>query len=377
MKKFLLAAVAAVWCSAAFAQQAPSIPFDASEPLKLPDGMYFGEVAGVAMNSKKHVYVYTRTGTQGSAINEGQRAQLFEFGPDGNFIQEVGKGLYSMAWAHSVRIDRDDNVWLVDNGSDLIVSLTPDYKRRMVLGRRPEAVGSRHPRPPEPAGTPVPPARPGYFNEPTDVAWDQQGNIFISDGYRNTNVHKFDKDGNIVKLVGGPGPGPLQFRTPHGIAVDKQGNVYVADRGNGRVQVLDNNLNFVREIKHKTAIPKDYVSPIPDFGGEGRGGPRTQADENSPAVNSMWPNTLCITPGNNGEQQYLYTHDMFPGYLQKWSLDGKLLGEVRLGAGRKIGQVGWIHALSCVAENEIWVGELLNWRVQRLMLKPGSPTAKR
>jgi hypothetical protein len=238
-----------------------------------------------------------------------------------------------------------------------------------VLGRRDEAVGARTPRPPAEPGAPVRPARPGYFYEPTDVAWDQQGNIFVSDGYKNTNVHKFDKDGHNGKLVGSPGSGPLQFRTPHGIAVDKKGLVYVADRGNGRIQVLDNDLNFVREIKYQTAIPKDYVSLIPDFGGEGRGGLKTQADEKS-SVWSMWPNTLCITPGNNGEQQYIYAHDMIPGHIQKFTLDGKLIGVVRAGAGRRIGQVGWIHALACVSENELWIGELLNWRVQKLVLKP-------
>jgi len=366
---FALLAVAAFTPATAAQQQVPSIPFDATEPLKLPIDVYFGEVAGVALNSKRHVFVYTRTNTQGASITEGQRAQLFEFGPDGEFVKEIGRGLYSMAWAHSVRIDKQDNIWLVDNGSDEIVELGADYRKKMVLGRREESVGARNPRPPVAPGTPVRPARPGYFNEPTDVAWDLQGNIFISDGYRNTNVHKFDKDGNNVKLVGGPGGEPLQFKTPHGIAVDKKGMVYVADRGNGRIQVLDNNLNFVREMKYQTSMPKDYVSPLPDFGGDGRGGSQTQADANSP-VWSLWPNTICITPGDNGEEQYIYTHDMFPGYLQKFSLDGKLLGEVRAGAGRKVGQVGWIHALACVSENEVWVGELLNWRVQKFVLHP-------
>jgi len=377
MKKLAFTMLLALLSTGAQAQTVPSIPFDATEPLKMPPDLYLGEVAGVALNSKRHVFVYTRTGHEASSITTGRRAQLFEFGPDGAFIKEIGKSLYSMAWAHVVRIDKDDNIWLVDAGSDQVVKLGPDYRNKLVLGRRDEAVAARFPRPPVPAGTPAPPARPGYFSEPTDVAFDLQGNIFVSDGYKNSNVHKFDKDGNNVKLVGARGSEALQFKTPHGIAADNKGMVYVADRQNGRVQVLDNNLNFVREIKYQVQLPADYVSPIPDFGGVGRdpNNIRTQADEHSP-VTTFWPNMICITPGNNGEQQYIYTSDMLPGYIQKFSLDGELLGEVRVGAGRKVGQVGWIHGLACVSENEIWVGELLNWRVQKLVLHPERATKR-
>jgi DNA-binding beta-propeller fold protein YncE len=207
-------------------------------------------------------------------------------------------------------------------------------------------------------GQPPPPPRPGYFFEPTDVAWDAQGNIFISDGYQNSTVHKFDKDGNIVKMVGtARGSGPGQFSTPHAIAVDARGNVYVADRSNARIQVLDNDLNYVREIKYDPPQPAGYVSPIPDFGKKADG-----------RYNTLWPNTLCITPGAT---QYIYANSMLPGQIQKITLDGKVVGQFGT-AGRKLGQFGWVHAISCVAENEIWTGELLNWRVQKFMLKPGA-----
>jgi hypothetical protein len=211
----------------------------------------------------------------------------------------------------------------------------------------------------------VPPPRPGYFYEPTDVAFDAQGNIFVSDGYQNSSVHKFDKDGHIVKLAGAErGSGPGQFSTPHGIAVDNAGNVYVADRSNARIQILDNDLNYKGEIKFMPQTPKGYVAPIPAFG--------TRPDG---TYNPLWPNTLCITPGST---QYIYTHSMIPGQIQKFSLDGKLVGQLGT-AGRKIGQFGWIHALHCASENELWVGELLNWRVQKLVLRPagGSTTASR
>src|SRR5580765_4565021 len=186
---------------------------------------------------------------------------------NGTFLNELARNLYSKAWAHAVRVDKEDNIWLVDNGSDEIVKLSPDYKVRLILGRRNEAVGERTRRAGMNPGQPVPPPRPGYFFEPTDVAWDAQGNIFISDGYQNSTVHKFDKDGNIVKEIGTKrGGGPGEFSTPHGIAVDNQGNVYVADRSNGRIQVLDNNLNYLREIKYDPPQSPGWISPIPEFG---------------------------------------------------------------------------------------------------------------
>ena len=88
----------------------------------------------------------------------------------------------------------------------------------------------------------------GTFNRETDMAWDPQDNIYVSDGYGNSRIVKIAKDGTWVKAVGTHGSGPDQFNTPHGIATDAQGNVYVADRGNSRIQVYDTDLNFKKTI---------------------------------------------------------------------------------------------------------------------------------
>src|SRR4029079_11391018 len=107
----------------AFAQQtAPEIPFD-SVPnfLKLPAGMNFGEVPGVAVNSKGHVFVFTRSNSAGGPAYAPTAAQLLEFDQNGNFVREVGKGLYGWSFAHSVRIDKDDNIWAIDKGSDMVI----------------------------------------------------------------------------------------------------------------------------------------------------------------------------------------------------------------------------------------------------------------
>ena len=166
--------------------------------------------------------------------------------PNGHFVREIGKNLYAWSFAHTVRVDRDDNIWCTDKGSDLVVKFSPEGKVLMVLGRKQEASDEdtaplKHPKPPLPAED-------GRFRQVTDVTWDPAGNIFISDGYINSRVAKVDKDGNWVKSWGTRGDKPGEFNTPHSIAADAQGNIYVADRFNRRIQVFDGNGKFLRAI---------------------------------------------------------------------------------------------------------------------------------
>ena len=125
--------------AAAWAADVPEIPFD-SVPnfLKLPPDMYFGEVSGVAVNSKKHIFVYNRGNTTGPAYGA-TASQLLEFGPDGKFIREIGKNLYAWSFAHDVRVDKDDNIWAIDKGSDMIIRFNPEGRVTMVFGRKKEA----------------------------------------------------------------------------------------------------------------------------------------------------------------------------------------------------------------------------------------------
>src|SRR5215217_972080 len=157
----------------ATAQNVPEIPYE-SVPnfIKLPPGLYLGEAIGVATNSKGHVFVYTRSAN----------TRLFEFDQNGTFVREVGEGAYNFEFAHSVRVDSQDNIWVVDEGTNTVVRFNPEGHITMVLGRRPPAVlGMPQAPPPQPA----PPAAKYTFGRPTDVAWDPQGNIFVSDGYVN------------------------------------------------------------------------------------------------------------------------------------------------------------------------------------------------
>jgi DNA-binding beta-propeller fold protein YncE len=328
MKRFafaVLMCLAVPLLAAGQDQAVPEIPYEsAPNLLQLPGGLYLGEAAGVAVNSKGHIFVYTRSG----------ETRLLEFAADGKFVREIGRGLYGFAFAHTVRIDKSDNIWATDEGSNMVIVFNPAGQVIMLFGRKPEAVEGA---PPPPGVTPPPPP-PAFatfahrlFNRPTDVAWDPNGNSFIADGYNNSRVVKFDKDGNWVKEWGKRGTGQGEFHTVHAIATDAKGNVYVGDRENNRIQVFDNDGNFLKQF-----------------------------------TNAGAPWTVCITPG---PKQVLYTSDSTNGRIYKLDLDGNILGAFGK-PGKLLGQFGWVHEISCPSENTLFVAELLNWRVQKLILHP-------
>jgi hypothetical protein len=377
---FVLAAVIVFCARPLFAQVAvKEIPFDsAPNLLKLPDNVVMGEAVGVATNSKGHIFVYTRDGllayTVGSSrqFGRGAAARLYEFDEKGNFIREIGKGTYAQAFAHTVRVDPQDNIWMVDEGSNMIVKFSPEGRVLMTLGRKPEdfsgipgpvkegessggisggAIERQLLLSTRPGGMPPAAATPAggggeglglgpfaMFNRETDVAWDAAGNIFVSDGYNNKRIVKFDKDGKFLKDFGSRGHGPGQFEDVHTIQVDHQGNVYVGDRANKRLSVFDNDGNY------KTG----YIN-----------------------VGSPW--AICITPG---QHQYLYssnstgTTDMNDnGEIYKMELDGRILGKFGKG-GKQMKEFMAVHELDCRTDNEVYAGEISNWRVQKLTLHP-------
>jgi hypothetical protein len=318
---------------------APEIAFDSTPGfLKLPTGLYLGEAMGVTRNSKGNVFVYTRSG---------EASRLFEFDSKGTFIREIGKGLYGFQMAHAVRIDPQDNIWVVDEGTDMVIKFTPDGRVAMTMGRRPEFGGGLRATPP---GNAAPPAATPYrFGRPTDVAWDAAGNIFVADGYTNSRVVKYDKDGRFIKEIGTKGSGPGQFNTPHSIQTDANGNVYVADRGNRRIQVLSNDL----------VVKTEYDN-----------------------VGAPW--ALCITPGPH---QYLYSSNSNPdnqnalanavsGEIYKMELDGTVLGKFGK-AGTQLKEFTTVHAMDCRNDNDLLTAEITGWRVQKLALHPQTQTSSK
>jgi sugar lactone lactonase YvrE len=245
-----------------------------------------------------------------------------------------------------VRVDKDDNIWTVDEGTNMVTKFSPDGKLLMVLGRRPPAVAGVLAAPP---GANVP-AQKYIFCRPTDVGWDPQGNIFVSDGYCNNRVVKYDKNGRFLAQAGSEkaGKGLGEFNLPHGLQVDGQGNVWVADRSNFRYQVLDNNLKPIREITN---------------------------------LGVGW--TACIS---SGAHQYAYLSNSNPngnlpgswditGEIYKTELDGTVLGKFghpgKLAPGFQV-----VHMMDCRNPNEIITGEIESWRVQKLVLQSTASKAK-
>ena len=342
-----------------FAQQpnnsnAPVIPF-VSVPnyLKYSPEMNLGETLAVAENSMGHLIVLNHPGTATSGPLYGNATtQLLEFDNNGNFVREIGQGVYGLGYSHSVRFDKYDNVWVVDKGTNAVIKFDPAGYVTLNLGRRPEGyephehISAREARHAD-----------GYFNGPTDVGWDADDNIYISDGYVNSRIAKFDKHGNWIKSWGTYGREPGQFRLPHNMQVDRDGNVYVADRSNRRIQVFDSDGNLLR-IMHLNAPYDKTRHPV--LGSLGPNRP----DETAP-----W--TLCIS---NGPTQYLFASDQEPGRVYKMTLDGKILGMFGE-SGRQLGQFNWAHGISCRSEDTLYIADMNNWRVQKILLNQTATTS--
>jgi sugar lactone lactonase YvrE len=318
--------------------QAPEIRYDSvPNALQLPANIYLGEVGGVATNSRGDIFVYTRTGhptiTLGTArpfAHGGSR--LFQFDRNGKFVREMGKDSYGFMFAAQVRVDPNDNIWVVDQMTNMVMKYDPQDRVAMLLGRKAEAVNvPARAIEGDGAGQPT-----DLFNRPTDVAWDAAGNIFVADGLANARIAKFDKDGKFVKSWGKKGSANGQFANVRSIAVDAQGNVYAADGGNKRIQVFDNDGNF------KTAF-----------------------------TNVGNAQALCITKGSS---PVLYASNSNPpndidrdGEIYRMSLDGTMTGKFGR-AGKLLKEFGTVNAIDCRTENTLYVAEIGNLRVQKLVL---------
>jgi hypothetical protein len=297
-------------------------------PLTIP-GHTIGETEGVSKNSKGHLFVYSRTGTGGSSRG-GTAAELFEFDENLKFVKLWGPDNYAASFAHAVRVDKYDNVWMVDEGSNMIVKFDPAGMVKMVFGRKPEAIDffERFVERGEKDTDRYPAGTMGTFNRETDVAWDAQDNIFVSDGYNNSRVVKIAKDGTWIKALGTHGSGQDQFSTVHGIAVDAQANlVYVADRGNNRIQVYDTDLNFKKTIT---------------------------------GIGAPW--SIQVTP------KYIYSGDGTGKIYQLDRTSGKLLGWAQTGLG--YGQTTClIHSLHAESDNVLYRGSCSEWDIEKITIK--------
>src|SRR5947207_3964939 len=357
----------------------PELAYDVQiEPLKLPGNLNFGEVAGIASNSKGDLFVYTRTGHPTLSLGSARPfahggSRMFRFDKTGKYVGEIGQGSYAMLFAEKVKVDPQDNIWVVDQMASTIMEFDSEGRLVMLLGRKAESerVPLNLPPPPPPAGgggrgagaaqgggaapdaeggggrgRGGPPGAGGQqdvFNRPTDVAWDAAGNIYIADGLGNNNrIAKFDKNGKFVKSWGSTGTANGQFRQPRSIVIDAQGLVYVADAGNRRIQVFDADGNY------KTRF-----------------------------LNVGTPRAICIT---QGPRQVMYVSNSNPpedidvaGNIYKVDLTGKLLGTFGH-AGRLAKEFHAVNQLECRTENELWAAEVGNWRVSKITLRGTAST---
>jgi hypothetical protein len=367
MKRLIQFAIVASWAvgTSVGAQSVPDIAFDAkADVISLPA---YGEVAGIATNSKGEIFIYARTGHPVATLGDERtfyhgNARLFQFDANGKFIREIGQGTYAFDFAQQVRVDPQDNIWAVDAGSNVLTKFDSQGRLLGVIGRKPEAIsvrqgpGVRARLVDDDSSVAAPTGGPGggggggaanrppgsgtqseVFNRPADIAFDKQGNVYIADGMgTNNRIAVFNRDSNWVRGWGQTGSGQGEFNKIRGIVTDTNGNVYVADSGNNRIQVFDNQGTFKSQI---TGIGS--------------------------------PQAICIT---SSSPQYLYSSNsndaesMDNGEIYKVSLDGKVVGKFGK-AGKVPGEFGMVNSLDCRAENTLWVGEVWNWRASKVTLK--------
>jgi DNA-binding beta-propeller fold protein YncE len=279
---------------------------------KLPPGMEFNaDVAAVGVDKHDNVY----------AFNRGKHPMCV-FDREGNLLRTWGEGIYPRA--HGVFMAPDDTIWLTDDGDHTVRQCTLDGKILLTIGV---------------PGKPAPYMSGDPFHRCTHTAMSPQGDLYVSDGYGNSRVHKFSPNGKLLFSWGSPGTDPGQFNIAHNICCDPDGWVYVADRENHRVQVFDGNGKYETQwnnmhrasglcMETGTRTPRFYVGEIgPDM-----------------AVNIDLPG--C------GPRVSIYTHK------------GELLA--RLGhehAGLATGQFISPHGLAVDSRGDIYVGEVsfTNW----------------
>ena len=259
----------------------------------LPAGWNFGEVAGIEADSRGHVFIFHR-GTH----------PLMEFDARGSFVRSWLDDMITRA--HSVRVDRESNIWIVDVGAHVVFKMNPQGRVIMVLGRRGQAGTTET-----------------SFNQPADVAFAPNGDFYVADGYGNSRVVKFNREGKYLLEWGKKGTAPGEFNLPHAVVLDPRGRVLVSDRENRRIQIFDPTGKFLAQWNGVGSI--SGLDLTPDGKLLAAGGAR----------------------------------------LVLLDLDGRVVGSVAP-AGRLAGEVSAAHGVAAGPHGEVYVAEL-NWRAQKFI----------
>ncbi len=283
---------------------------------KLPDGWTYKEVAAVGVDRRDQVYLFTR----------GEHPVIV-FDREGNFLRSWGEGVFKRA--HGVTMGPDDTIYLTDDGDHTVRKCTLDGKILLTLGI---------------PGKPAPYQGGEPFNRCTHVALSPKNEIYVSDGYGNSRVHKYSPDGKLLFSWGEPGTDPGQFNIVHNIVSDRDGYVYVADRENHRIQVFDGSGKFIDQWHNMHRPCALYM----DSGRE----PLCYLGELGP---SMGVNKDCPNLGPR---------------LSILSKEGKILarlGDIR--PGEAPGQFIAPHGLALDSRGDLYVGEV-SWTIAGQHLKP-------
>jgi len=203
---------------------------------KLPEGRSWGSTAGVDVDRHGNIWVAERCGANSCA--DSNLTPILEFDPSGKLLNTFGQGMF--LFPHGLTVDKDGNIWVTDGrGADgkghQVFKFSPDGRVLMTLGKAGVAGDG-----------------PDTFNQPSAVAIASNGNIFVADGHggnSNARIVKFTKDGKFIKTWGKKGTGPGEFDIPHCLAFDSKGRLFVGDRNNNRIQIFDQEGNYIAEWK--------------------------------------------------------------------------------------------------------------------------------
>jgi DNA-binding beta-propeller fold protein YncE len=275
---------------------------------QLPQGWNFGECSGVAVDRQDNVWVFNRG-----------RHPVIQLDKNGNMLQAWGEGIFNSS--HGIRVDNDGNVWTIDVKGHAVMKFTPAGRLLMFLGRqtvpgRPSTAGNNDSK--------------DAFNEPTGIAFTPNGDFYISDGYVNSRVIKFNRDGEYLTHWGRKGTGDGEFNLVHDVTLDPAGRVYIADRTNQRVQIFDASGKFLGKWTD---------------------------------IGAPW-GLQYVTRENA-----IYMCDGLNNRVVKLNLEGQILGV--LGSWGKIpAKLDFAHNIAVDSTGAIYVAEIKNWRVQKFAV-PG------
>ncbi|MEX2261379.1 MAG: peptidyl-alpha-hydroxyglycine alpha-amidating lyase family protein [Bryobacteraceae bacterium] len=291
--------LASVFCLSPLSAQlksGPALPHKlVKDWAQLPKGWNFGDCSGVAVDAEDNVWIF----------NRGQHP-VIQLDRNGNVLQAWGEGLIRSS--HGIRVDPEGNIWAVDVAGHMVFKFSPAGKVQMVLGRTAGTDESKD-----------------AFNQPTGIAFTPGGEFYISDGYVNSRVIKFNRDGEYLLHWGGKGTADGQFNLVHDVALDPKGRVYVADRTNERVQIFDSNGKFLDKWT---------------------------------GIGAPWGITYVAS------ESAVYMADGKNNRVVKLNPEGQIVGV--LGSYGKVqGKFDFAHNIAVDSQGSIYVAEIKNWRVQK------------